>query len=358
MLGTDKIYSGPGGWLRLSEIIAGHTQNGIIVLVGENTFRYCLPLLRENCNGLDKATIITIQGNEACKTIAGVEKVWATLASIKALRSSLLICLGGGVITDIGGFAAATYKRGMNFIHIPTTLLAMVDAALGGKTGINLGVVKNQIGVFAQPLSVFIFPEFLVTLPERQKLSGFAEMIKHAMIDNEGHFDELVAAHTIEQECNEKAILRSAAVKMAVVRQDYSDSGIRKVLNFGHTIGHAIEALSHRNDAKPLFHGEAVAVGLICECYISMQMLGFPETSLHKLIKLIFRHFPYYPFKKESFGALTELMSHDKKNLSANESNFSLIKAIGKPVFDQVPGEKLIAESLDFYLSLENPHAE
>lgn len=353
MLTADNIYSGVTGWQQLSEIIAAHRRNGIFILVGENTFRYCLPVLRHQCPGLGGATVIRIKGNEASKNISGVEKVWASLAAGKALRNSLLVCLGGGVITDIGGFAAATYKRGMDFIHVPTTLLAMVDAALGGKTGINLGFVKNQIGVFADPLGVYISPEFLATLPPRQKLSGFAEMIKHALIDGGNHFDELFEAQNIEQECTEGTILRSAAVKMAVVRQDYSDSGIRKVLNFGHTIGHAVEALSHANDARPLFHGEAVAVGLVCESYVSKEFLGFPEDDLRKLTSLISRHFSFYQLKKDSFPAILELMSHDKKNSSLGQSNFSLIKAIGQPVFDQFPDENLILRSLEFYRSIE-----
>ena len=264
-----------------------------------------------------------------------------------------MICVGGGLITDIGGFAASTFKRGMNFIHIPTTMLAMVDAALGGKTGVNLNSIKNQVGVFAPPKSVFIFTEFLKTLPARQKLSGYAEILKHAMIDSESHFEKLMVLNSPDKVCNEKDILESAAVKLKVVTEDVDEKGIRKVLNFGHTIGHAVESYSQKHDVDPLLHGEAIAIGLICESFISMRMFGMPENDLKRLSNLISWQFPHYRFNPRFAGELLTLMTHDKKNASVSKLNFSLIRKIGEPVWDQYPGEKLILESLHFYMNLE-----
>jgi len=350
---SNSIYSGVEGWSRLQEVILEYSNSGIYLLVDENTRELCLPLLKEKCSGLDEAIVIELHSGESNKTISGIEKVWLALVAGKAVRNSLMICLGGGVITDIGGFSAATFKRGMNFIHIPTTLLAMVDAALGGKTGVNLNSVKNQVGVYAPPKAVFIFTEFLDTLPARQKLSGYAEMLKHAMIDSETHFEKLLVLNSPEKVCNEITILESAAVKMQIVNKDSTEKGLRKVLNFGHTIGHAIESYSQKHDASPLLHGEAIAIGLICESFISMRMFGMDGNDLKRLANLVSWQFPHYRFKDRPADELLSFMTHDKKNASVSQLNFSLIRKIGEPVYDQYPGEKLILESLHFYINLE-----
>jgi 3-dehydroquinate synthase len=349
---ANLIYSGENGWSRLQEKIGDYRHSGIYILVDENTYKYCLPVLQKKCAGLADAFIIQIQSGESHKNIAGVEHVWQWLSSGRAMRNSLLICLGGGVVTDIGGFVAATFKRGMDFIHIPTTILAMVDAAIGGKTGVNLNSIKNQVGVFAQPLSVFIFSEFLNTLPERQKLSGYAEMLKHAMIDSEQHFEELMSLDSPAGAFGESAILKSAAVKIQVVEQDPSEGGIRKILNFGHTIGHAIESYSFKHDADPLLHGEAIVIGLICESFISVRMNGMAKDDLEILTRLVGIHYPHYRLSAEAADELLVLMGHDKKNSDSTQLNFSLIRNVGDPMFDQVPGENLVRESLLFYMNL------
>jgi 3-dehydroquinate synthase len=310
---SKSLYSGEKGWSGLHEIAKDYSQAGIFILVDENTLNYCLPVLKAKCPLLSGAFIIQASGGEANKTISGVEKIWQMLTQGKAMRNSLLICLGGGVITDIGGFAAATYKRGMDFLHIPTTVLAMVDAAIGGKTGVNLDSVKNQVGTFAQPKSIFVFTEFLETLPKRQMLSGYAEMLKHALTDSPAHFDDLLKLNSPFNACIETSIFRSAAVKTKVVEQDPSEGGIRKVLNFGHTIGHAIEAFSQKNDADPLLHGEAVAIGLVCESYISSRMFNLPQSDLHKIAAHLKLHFKHYPIVPETVAELIMLMYHDKK---------------------------------------------
>ncbi len=350
---TDSIFSGTKGWEQLRTLLAAYRHAGIYILVDENTTKFCLPVLLEKCPELGSAAVITAPGSESNKTVAGVEHIWRSLAKANAVRNSLLLCLGGGVITDMGGFAAATFKRGIDFVHIPTTLLAMVDAALGGKTGVNLDSVKNQLGVFEMPKAVFIFDTFLETLSKRQKLSGFAEMIKHAVIDSPDHFEKLMLLNSPEKICNDANILESVLVKVAVVKQDPKEAGIRKALNFGHTIGHAIETYSQKHDTNPLLHGEAIAIGMICESFISMQLLGFPEDDLRQISAFINRHFPEYRLKPAIAEELFVYMYQDKKSFDPMQLNFSLLRGIGKPVWDQLAGEKLVRESLHFYTNLD-----
>jgi 3-dehydroquinate synthase len=261
--------------------------------------------------------------------------------------------LGGGVVTDMGAFAATAFKRGMHFVLIPTSLLAMVDAAIGGKAAVNFGDIKNQIGLFTTPDQIYVFPDFLQTLPHRQKLSGYAEMIKHALLHSRDLFDTFIKINSPEKACTEEAIIESAGVKQSFVKNDITETGIRKVLNLGHTIGHALESYTLKNDAKPLLHGEAIAVGLICESFISMRMAGFSESDLRQLASLINWQFPHYRFAPGSADELIRIMGHDKKNNNGQKLNFSLLKNVGEPVIDQVPGERLIRESLHFYTNLQ-----
>ncbi len=349
---ANSIYSGSEGWTQLEEVIREYSKSGVYILVDENTKRFCLPVLRNKCEGLGESLVIEVHSSESNKTISTVEKIWLELVSAGATRKSLLICLGGGVVSDTGGFAAATFKRGMDFIHIPTTLLAMVDAALGGKTGVNLNSIKNQVGVFALPEAVFIFTEFLDTLPARQKLSGYAEMLKHAMIDSKIHFEQLLAAASPEKVFDEFHILESVAVKMKIINEDFTETGLRKALNFGHTIGHAIESYSQKYDTDPLLHGEAIAIGLLCESFISLRIFGMDENDLKKLASLISSLYPHYRINPATVDELLALMSHDKKNANSSELNFSLIRNLGEPVYDCFPDEKLIRESLHFYMNL------
>jgi 3-dehydroquinate synthase len=348
-----SIFPGLPGWSELRDIVLGYSRSGIYILVDENTRNFCLPVLLDKCPGLKDAVVIEFVGGEENKTLAGAEKIWRNLIAGEAVRSSLLICLGGGVVTDIGGFAAASFKRGMDFIHIPTTLLAMVDASIGGKTGVNLDSIKNQIGVFALPKAVFIFTEFLKTLPERQRLSGYAEMLKHAMLDSESHFEKLLLLNSPEKVCNENNVLESVNVKTGIIESDFNESGIRKVLNFGHTIGHAVETYSQKHDADPLMHGEAIAIGLICESFISLRLLDFSQDDLKKMASLVSWHFPHYRLKPKAADELIAIMMHDKKNPESSKINFSLLRKTGQPVYDQYPGERLIRESLHFYVNLE-----
>ncbi len=350
---AESIFSGTKGWEKLRALIEAYRNAGIFILVDENTAKFCLPVLLEKCPELGNSVVITAKSNESNKNIAGVESIWRSLAKGNAVRNSLMLCLGGGVITDMGGFAAATFKRGIDFIHIPTTLLAMVDAAIGGKTGVNLDSVKNQVGVFNLPKAVFIFDTFLETLPKRQKLSGFAEMIKHALIDSPEHFEKLILLNSPEKICNDANILESVLVKVAVVNQDPKEAGIRKALNFGHTIGHAIETYSQKHNTHPILHGEAIAIGMICESFISLRLLNFPEDELRRMSGFINWHFPHYSLNPVIADELFSYMYQDKKSFGQMQLNFSLLRGIGEPAWDQLAGEKLVLESLHFYTNLD-----
>jgi 3-dehydroquinate synthase len=241
----------------------------------------------------------------------------------------------------------------MDFVHIPTTLLAMVDAAIGGKTGIDFEGLKNQIGLFAFPKAVFCFPEFLATLPDRHLASGFAEMLKHSLISDREHFNEILQCRMLKDTNLDNYILHSAKIKGDIVARDPIEKGYRKVLNLGHTIGHAIETYSLKMDMEPLLHGEAVAAGLICEVFISMRMLEFPESDLQSIASFVSWHFPHYRLRPAACSEIISYMMNDKKIDSPGKINFSLLRAIGEPVIDQYPGEKLIRESMHFYLNID-----
>lgn len=348
-----SIYSGAGGWEKLSTLVDNYRSTGIFILTGKNTGQCCLPILIERIPDLADATVIRTEAGEEYKTIESAGKVWKELSDKGAIRNSLLVCLGGGVITDMGGFVAATFKRGMDFILIPTSLLGMVDAAIGGKTALNLDGLKNQIGLVTEPKAIFLFQEFLATLPERQFTSGFAEMVKHAIISDRFHFSELMHSNLLKGPDAERLILHSAFIKIDIVETDPYEAGRRKVLNFGHTIGHALEAYSLQHDSQPLLHGEAIAAGLVCEAFISMRYLGLPEEDLQAISNFVNWHFPHYHLKPSACNDIIATMLKDKKIDSPGKINFSLLQEIGKAVVDQYPGEKLIRESMHFYVNIE-----
>src|ERR1700758_1124811 len=256
----------------LADFVKKGNYSRFFVLTDENTGKHCLPVLREHIDELDNYDIIEINAGEESKSIDFCVGVWKMLIDFGADRQSLLINLGGGVISDMGGFAASTFKRGIDFVHVPTTLLSQVDASVGGKTGIDLDNIKNIIGTFTQPKAVFIEHEFLRTLPPRQILSGLAEMLKHGLIADATYWNEL--KYSDLDNPSAALVYHSIEIKNKVVIADPHEKGIRKSLNFGHTVGHAIETYSLMNDKDPLSHGEAIAVGMICEAYISHQRTG------------------------------------------------------------------------------------
>ncbi len=325
----------------------------IFVLCDKNSRRYCLPRLMSNIQLMQKVQVLEIPGGEENKNIEMCEKLWQDLSDYNSNRNSVLINLGGGVICDIGGFVASTHKRGIRFLNIPTTLLAMVDASIGGKVGVDLKGIKNQIGLFSNPQVVFVLPEFLDTLPKAHLRAGFAEVIKHSLIYEKQYWDDLTAKSYEEIQNWEEIIDWSIEIKNYFVLEDPLENGFRKVLNFGHTIGHAIETFSLQNDSEPLLHGEAIAIGLICESYISNKYSGLPKNEMDEIVHYIFSVYDQYPIRSGNFDLIIDIMRHDKKK-SSDEFNFTLLTSIGNSLINQDVEMSLILESLRFYQSLKN----
>jgi 3-dehydroquinate synthase len=327
-------------------------ENKVFVLVDENSRKYCLPRLMSNIQLFQRVHILEVPSGEETKNLEIAQKLWRELIAAGADRSSVLINLGGGTISDLGGFVASTFKRGIRYVNIPTTLLAMVDASIGGKAGIDLDGLKNQIGVFSNPQIVFIIPEFLDTLPRRQYLNGFAEVIKHALI-YEKHYWEDLSGISFANTSNWKEIINwSAEIKNYFVMEDPLDTGFRKVLNFGHTLGHALESFSLVHDQESLLHGEAIAIGLICESYISYKHAGLPIEELDAIVEYVLSNFDFYPIPSDSMDGILDNLKHDKKNLRDN-LNFTLLTSIGNSMINQHADIKLVKESLLYYSHLK-----
>jgi len=340
------IAIGDEAILELSRFLSEKTYSSVFILVDPNTKKHCLSKIKKEAVVLQKARIISIPSGEKNKNIRTCEKIWKELSRQNADRKTLLVNLGGGVITDIGGFAASTYKRGIDFINIPTTLLAQVDASVGGKTGIDFYEFKNQIGTFAFPKAVFILPSVLKTLPKRQLVSGFAEIIKHGLIADESYWHLIKKINPLQTSDWEEIIFRSVRIKNDIVSKDPYEKGLRKALNFGHTVGHAVESASLRTK-RPLLHGESIAIGIICEAYLSRKCCGLSDEVLDEIsahaLSLYRSEKVKHPLKK-----LIQLMKQDKKN-SNSEINFTLIRSIGKAVTDNYCSEELIEEALYFF---------
>ena len=321
----------------------------VFILTDRNTGELCLPLMIAAMPESFTYDIIEVDPGEENKNIDFCIGIWKMMLDFDADRNAVMINLGGGVVTDMGGFAASTFKRGIDFIQIPTTLLAQVDASVGGKTGIDLDAVKNIIGTFTLPQAVFINAGFLRTLDRRQLVSGYAEMVKHAFIYDSAYYEQLKAFNFDEP--SEALIYRSVEIKNAVVTADPKEAGLRKILNFGHTIGHAIETYSLDNDNSPLLHGEAIAVGMICEAFLSQRHNGLSEAELAEVVAHLRSVFPAYQLKQESFGAIIATMRNDKKN-SQGRIGFSLLKGLGECSYNHYLEADAIEEALVYYQSL------
>lgn len=322
----------------------------LLILVDENTHEYCLPILLGNLETEIPFEIIEIEAGEELKNLETAAQLWEILTEFETDRKALMINLGGGVITDMGGFVASTYKRGIPFINIPTTLLGMCDASIGGKTGIDHQYLKNIIGTFAHPEQIFVFPQFLNSLPFEELRSGFAEMLKHGLITDEKHWNDLISIQELTPENIFPFIERSMKIKQNVVEQDFTEQNIRKTLNFGHTIGHALESL-FLEKGKPVLHGEAVALGMICETRISFLQDLISEETADKIILHIRKFFPELHINEFPLEEIMNLMKNDKKN-SAGNINFSLLSGIGISTYNcSVPSEN-IKSSLIYYQNL------
>lgn len=322
----------------------------IYFLVDENTHEYCLPILLGNLETTLPFEIIEIEAGEDLKTIATATQLWEILSEFQADRKSIVINLGGGVITDLGGFSASTYKRGIKFINIPTTLLGMCDASIGGKTGIDHAFLKNIIGTFAEPEQIFVYPEFLKTLSFEELRSGFAEMLKHGLIADEKHWNDLISIEILTPENIYPFIETSMRIKEKVVLEDFKEQNVRKTLNFGHTIGHALESLFLKA-GNPIPHGEAVGLGMICETHLSSLNHLISEETSKTIIKNLQKFYPYIAISDFKSEEILALMKNDKKNSDGN-INFSLLTGIGTCNFDYSVSEFQIVESLRFYQNL------
>lgn len=332
----------------LVEAIEKCPHDRLFILTDEHTHRLCLPQL-QNIPAIQDATEIIIGAEDVHKNLETLASVWQALSEQGATRHSLLINLGGGMVTDLGGFAAATFKRGIAYINIPTTLLSMVDASVGGKTGINFNGLKNEIGVFAPASSVLLETEFLRSLDAHNFFSGYAEMLKHGLISTPEHLAELLSFDTeqIDYAALKAMVGRSVQVKENIVEQDPKEHGIRKALNLGHTIGHAFESLALAEN-RPVLHGYAVAWGIVCELYLSHIKTGFPKEKMRQTIQFIKENYGAFAFNCKQYDRLYELMLHDKKN-TAGIINFTLLKEVGDICLNQTADKETIFEVLDFY---------
>ena len=336
----------------LATAVAECEHDRTFILADETTERCCLPVV----SGMDcvrGAQVIVIGATDSHKTLESLAHVWEALGEGGGTRHSLLINIGGGMVTDLGGFAASTFKRGINYINIPTTLLSMVDASVGGKTGINFRGLKNEIGVFSNASTVILDTQFLQTLDAENICSGYAEMLKHGLISNSEMWAELINFKLENPDLSmlQRMVADSVAVKQRIVTEDPLEQGIRKALNLGHTIGHAFESFALSpltSHLSPLLHGYAVAYGLVCELYLSAVKTGFPTDKMHQTVSFIKEHYGKMAITCDDYPTLLELMTHDKKNV-AGTINFTLLGGIGDIRINQIATKEEISEALDFY---------
>ena len=331
----------------LSAAIADCRPDRVAILTDDTTHELCLPLVA-GFDCMQQASVIVIPSGDQHKELQSVLHVWTELQRIGATRHSLLVNLGGGMVTDLGGFAASTFKRGIHLVNIPTTLLSMVDASVGGKTGFNFGGLKNEIGVFRNASSVILDTVFLKTMDRQNLLSGYAEMLKHGLIHTPAMLADLLTFNIEQPDLSElqRMVAESVQVKQRIVLEDPTEQGLRKALNLGHTVGHAFESLALQR--QPVLHGYAVAWGLVCELYLSCVKTGFPTDRMRQCVRFIFDHYGRMPITCDDYPALLELMTHDKKNV-AGRINFTLLASVGDLRLDQTATQSEIEEALDFY---------
>lgn len=339
---TYNIRFKEDGYYSLENLVSDKSYSKLFVIVDENSKKHCLSKLNNKVSL--KLKTVEIKSGEINKNINTCFEVWNLLTKLEADRRSLIINLGGGVITDMGGFIASTFKRGIDFVNIPTTLLSMVDASVGSKTGINFNLIKNQIGLFSDPKLVIIDTDFLITLPKREIASGYAEIYKHSIISNE-NFEELTKNENLIY--SDDLIKNSIKLKNEVVKKDKHENNIRKSLNFGHTIGHAIESVFLAKKNK-LLHGEAIAIGMICELFISAKTSSFEIKKSEEIKKHLKKIFQEISFSQDDIKNILNLIKFDKKN-ELNKPKFALISQIGKVKLDVEIDDSLIIESLKYY---------
>jgi 3-dehydroquinate synthase len=345
MKSTMSVQIGPISAL-LSTFLNQHDYSHIAVIVDEKTQKHCLPLILDLLP--KKFTKISIQSGEDNKTLATCEKIWAVMTKANMDRHSLVINLGGGVIGDMGGFCSSTYKRGIDFIQIPTTLLAQVDASVGGKLGVDFHGLKNHIGVFQLPKTVLIDPNFILSLPKRQKLSGYAEIIKHCLIRDSEKWD-VIAKLDFDQVDLADLISHSVEIKKAIVEEDPKEKGLRKILNFGHTLGHAIETYLLGLGKRSVLHGEAIAAGMITEAFMAYQRNLLQIEELEEIEAMLFANYGRIQIKPSEIAAIIQLTAQDKKN-KGSEIRFSLLTGIGDCGYDIPVSKAEMQKALEYYI--------
>ncbi|WP_395051931.1 3-dehydroquinate synthase [Flavobacterium sp.] len=344
-----SIYFNENGYDQLNKTISENNYSSIFILTDEHTNEFCLPILLPNLATEISIEIIEIEAGEGIKNITTCSELWSILSDLGADRKSVLINLGGGVVTDIGGFIASTFKRGIDFINIPTTLLGMVDASIGGKNGVDLGNLKNQIGTINVPKLLVIDSLFLETLSQQEMKSGLAEMLKHGLIYDKLYWMQFLNLSDIGFANFDTLIYRSIEIKNEIVKQDPTENGIRKALNFGHTLGHAIE--SHFLETKnALLHGEAIAIGMILESYIAKEKNLLPNDEYIEIKTVIKSIYKEHLFSETDINLIIDLLIHDKKN-EYGKVQFALIEKIGKSILNQSVENELIRSSFNDYKS-------
>ncbi len=348
-MNVHPVFFEDSSFKKLGNYLTDGKYSSLVFLADSNTAESCLPVIRNQVSELNNLPIIVIPAGEKNKTFDSVENIISELLLNKSDRKSLLVNVGGGMITDLGGFAASVYKRGIDFINIPTSLMAMCDASIGGKCGVNSAGVKNVAGTFAMPAAVYIYPGFLDTLPEREYKSAFAEIIKHILLSDAVLWDNLIAdpENFFSRSKIAGLIDHSVKFKISVVADDFQDNNRRQILNFGHTYGHAIESCLLDSE-NSLLHGEAIAIGLIGELYLSMKMAGLKSEILSDAVRAVEMLFPALSWNVEK-DDLKKYLTADKKNRNSLVG-FSLLNFPGKPDRVSFPSDKLIDEGIDFMI--------
>ena len=324
----------------------------VFVLVDENTHKHCLPILAEAMGDVAYQVIVVSAGEEN-KALSAVEQIWSALLNGGAAREALLLNVGGGMVTDMGGFAAATYMRGIRYVNVPTSLLAMVDASSGGKTGFDYKGVKNLVGSFAMPEATLVYLPFLDTLPVNEWLSGYAEMLKHGLLDSQEHLNALLALDVNDTKCSisSEILTQNLAVKERIVAVDPKEKGDRKLLNFGHTIGHAIEE-AYMAEGRDVKHGYCVLWGMVAELYLSVVKMGLDRQVLTQMSSVMLAYYGRPKCDCRQREKLVEWMMKDKKNRVAGEINFTLLRGIGDGVWNQIVSSEELNEAIEYLFSL------
>ncbi len=340
----NTVHIGADALTMLAEDLQNRAFSKVAVLVDENTLHHCYPLVKPH---LPEHHLIQIQSGEEHKNLQTCEYIWQRMTELNLDRWSVLVNLGGGVIGDMGGFCAALFKRGLYFVQVPTTLLAQVDASVGGKTGVDFYGLKNHIGVYQEPQAVFIYPPFLQTLSPRQVKSGYAEIIKHWLIADANAFQEQRHVGLFTEDW-EELIRHSVSIKSGVVEADPLEGGYRKVLNFGHTVGHAVESFLLEKPGRELLHGEAIAVGMLCEAYLSVKHELLQKEALDKIETFLVSVYEKVLLSEDDIRTIAQLALQDKKN-TRSAINCTLLSSIGQAVYDQPITLQEIQESLRYY---------